>query len=52
MLYTLIIVLLVLWLLGLLTSYTLGGLIHALLVIAVVVLIIQLVTGRRPPPPM
>ena len=52
MLYTLIVVLLVLWLLGLLTSYTLGGLIHALLVIAVVVLIIQLVTGRRPPPPL
>lgn len=51
MLYTLIVVLLVLWLLGLLTSYTLGGLIHALLVIAVVVLILQLVTGRRPPPP-
>lgn len=52
MLYTLIVVLLVLWLLGLLTSYTLGGLIHALLVVAVVVLILQLVTGRRPPPPM
>ena len=50
MLYTLIVVLLVLWLLGLLTCYTLGGLIHALLVIAVVVLILQLVTGRRPPP--
>ena len=50
MLYTLIVVLLVLWLLGLLTSYTLGGLIHALLVIAVVVLILQLITGRRPPP--
>ena len=50
MLYTLIVVLLVLWLLGLLTSYTLGGFIHALLVIAVVVLIIQLVTGRRGPP--
>ena len=50
MLYTLIVVLLVLWLLGLLTSYTLGGLIHALLVIAVIVLILQLVTGRRPPP--
>ena len=50
MLYTLIVVLLVLWLLGLLTSYTLGGLIHALLVIAVVVLILQLVTGKRPPP--
>jgi hypothetical protein len=51
MLYTLIVVLLVLWLLGLLTQYTLGGLIHALLVIAIVVLIIQLVTGRRGPPP-
>lgn len=50
MLYTLIVVLLVLWLLGLLTSYTLGGFIHALLVIAIVVLIIQLITGRRGPP--
>ena len=50
MLYTLIVVLLVLWLLGLLTSYTLGGFIHALLVIALVILILQLVTGRRPPP--
>lgn len=49
---TLIVVLLVLWLLGLLTSYTLGGLIHALLVIAIVVLILQLVTGRGPLPPM
>ena len=52
MLYTLIVILLVLWLLGLLTSYTLGGLIHALLVIAVVVLILQLITGKRPPPPL
>ncbi len=50
MLYTLIVVLLVLWLLGLVTSYTLGGLIHVLLVIAVVVLVLQLVTGRRTPP--
>jgi hypothetical protein len=50
MLYTLIVILLVLWLLGLLTSYTLGGFIHALLVLAVVVLILQLVTGRRGPP--
>jgi hypothetical protein len=49
MLYTLIVVLLVLWLLGLLSSYTLGGFIHALLVIALVILILQLVTGRRPP---
>ena len=50
MLYTLIVILLVLWLLGLLTSYTLGGLIHALLVIALIVLILQLVSGRRGPP--
>lgn len=49
MLYALIVVLLALWLLGLLTSYTLHGFIHALLVLAVVVLILQLVTGRRPP---
>jgi hypothetical protein len=52
MLYTLIVVLLVLWLLGLVTSYTLGGLIHVLLVIAVVVLVLQLVSGRRGPPPV
>lgn len=52
MLYTLIVVLLVLWLLGLVTSYTLGGLIHALLVIAVIILILQLVSGRRGPPPL
>jgi len=41
------VILLVLWLLGLVTSYTMGGLIHILLVIAVVVLVIQLVQGRR-----
>jgi hypothetical protein len=52
MLYTLVVVLLVLWLLGLVTSYTLGGFIHALLVIAVVILILQLVSGRRGPPPV
>jgi hypothetical protein len=49
MLYTIVVVLLVLWLLGLVSSYTLGGFIHALLVIAVVVLVLQLVTGRRAP---
>jgi hypothetical protein len=47
MLYTIAVVLLVLWLLGLVTSYTLGGFIHALLVLAVIVIVIQLVTGRR-----
>jgi hypothetical protein len=40
--------LLVLWLLGLVSSYTLGGFIHILLVIAIVVLIINLIQGRRP----
>lgn len=50
MLWTIFVILLVLWLLGLLTSYTLGGLIHALLVIAVIVLVLQLVTGKRPRP--
>ena len=47
MLYTVAVVLLVLWLVGLVSSYTLGGFIHALLVIAVVVLLIQFITGRR-----
>jgi hypothetical protein len=41
------VILLVLWLLGLVTSYTLGGFIHILLVLAVVVLVINLVQGRR-----
>jgi hypothetical protein len=50
MLYTLVVILLVLWLLGLVSSYTLGGFIHVLLVLAVVILILQLVTGRRGPP--
>ena len=47
MLYTIAMVLLVLWVLGLVTSFTAGGLLHALLVIAVVMIIFQLVTGRR-----
>jgi Family of unknown function (DUF5670) len=47
MLWTIFVILLVLWLLGLVSSYTLGGFIHILLVIAVVVLIIQLIGGRR-----
>jgi hypothetical protein len=47
MLWTILVVLLVLWLLGMVTSYTLGGFIHILLVLAVIVLIIRLVTGRR-----
>ena len=47
MLWTIFVILLVLWLLGLVSSYTLGVFIHILLVIAVVVLIIQLLSGRR-----
>jgi hypothetical protein len=47
MLWTIFMILLVLWALGLATSYTAGGLIHVLLVIAVIVVIIQLLQGRR-----
>ncbi len=46
MLWTLFIVLLVLWLIGVVSSYTLGGFIHILLVLAVVALVFQLITGR------
>jgi hypothetical protein len=47
MLWTIFVILLVLWVLGLVSSYTMGGFIHLLLVIAVVILIINLVSGRR-----
>ena len=47
MLWTVFVILLVLWLLGLVSSYTLGGFIHILLVLAVVVLVINLLSGRR-----
>ncbi|MEX0880181.1 MAG: lmo0937 family membrane protein [Thermoanaerobaculia bacterium] len=47
MLWTIFVILLILWVLGLVTSYTMGGFIHILLVIAVVVLIINLIQGRR-----
>ncbi|WP_300441229.1 lmo0937 family membrane protein [Zoogloea sp.] len=47
MLYTIAIVLLVLWVLGLVTSTTLGGFVHILLVIAVVVILLQVISGRR-----
>lgn|GEM_PF-971058 len=46
-LYTIVVVLLILWVLGLVTSFTAGGLLHLLLVAAVVIFIFQLVTGRR-----
>ncbi|HUF19928.1 MAG TPA: lmo0937 family membrane protein [Burkholderiales bacterium] len=48
MLYTLAVVLLVLWLLGLVTSTTMGGFIHVLLVIAVVVVLLRVISGRKP----
>ncbi|MBK9606831.1 MAG: lmo0937 family membrane protein [Betaproteobacteria bacterium] len=47
MLYTIAVILLILWLLGLVSSYTMGGFIHVLLVIAVVVILVKLITGRR-----
>jgi hypothetical protein len=47
MLWTLAVVLILLWLLGLLTSYTLGGLIHLLLVIAIIVVLLRVIQGRR-----
>lgn len=47
MLETVAVLLIILWLLGLLTSYTLGGLIHLLLVIAVVAFLLRLISGRR-----
>ena len=47
MLYTIAVILVVLWLLGLVTSYTMGGFIHILLVIALIVIIVQVIQGRR-----
>ena len=47
MLETIIVIILVFWLLGLLTSYTMGGLIHILLVVAIVVLLLRIIGGRK-----
>jgi hypothetical protein len=47
MLWTIAVILLVLWVLGLVSSYTAGGLVHLLLVIAVVVIVVQFISGRR-----
>ncbi len=47
MLYTIAVVLIIMWLLGLVTSYTMGGFIHILLVIAVVSILVNLISGRR-----
>lgn len=48
MVWTIAVVLLVLWMLGLVTSYTLGGFIHVLLVVAIVVVLVRVITGRGP----
>ena len=48
MLYTIAVILIVLWALGLVSAYTMGGFIHALLVIAVVVILLRVISGRRP----
>jgi len=48
MLWTIAVVLLVLWVLGLVTSYTMGGLIHLLIVVAVIAVLVRVIQGRRP----
>lgn len=48
MLYTIAVILGILWLLGLVTSYTMGGFIHVLLVIAIVVVLVNVISGRKP----
>ena len=48
MLYTIAIVLILLWLLGFVSSYTMGGFIHILLVIAVIVILVRVISGRKP----
>jgi uncharacterized protein DUF5670 len=48
MLWTIFVILVILWLLGIVSSYTLGGYIHLLLVLALVVLVIRIIEGRRP----
>lgn len=48
MLYTIAIILIILWALGLVSAYTMGGFIHALLVIAIIVILVRVITGRNP----
>jgi len=48
MLWTICVILLILWLLGLVTSYSMGGFIHILLVVAIVMVLVNLITGRKP----
>ena len=48
MLYTIAVVLILLWLLGFVSSYTIGGFVHILLVVAVILILVRLISGRRP----
>jgi len=48
MLWTICVILIVLWLLGMVTAYTMGGLIHILLVIAIIVVLVNVIQGRKP----
>lgn len=48
LLWTIAVILIVLWLLGMVTSYTMGGIIHILLVIAIVVILLRIISGRKP----
>lgn len=48
MLYTIAVILIILWLLGMVTSFTMGGFIHILLIIAIVVILLRVISGRRP----
>jgi Family of unknown function (DUF5670) len=48
MLWTICVILIVLWLLGVVSSYTMGGLIHVLLVIAIILVLVRIIQGRRP----
>ncbi len=48
MLYTIAVILVILWLLGLVTSYTVGGFIHILLVVAIIMILVRLISGRSP----
>ena len=48
MLYTIAVILVIMWLLGLITSYTMGGFIHVLLVIAIVVVLVNVINGKKP----
>lgn len=48
MLYTIAVILVILWLLGMVSAYTMGGLVHILLVIAIVVVLLRVISGRKP----